>query len=151
MHDEPEDAPIEEKLDDHRACMRVVAEVERCLHEPPDREGRWSGRMLEALNKLRGTLAAHFKVESGEPLFRTIPTAHPRFAGRLSRLESEHEGMLEELDQVVRQAEGSQSRIYEQRELNGRIQLLIAKIRRHEAEENEILIEAYWDEVGVGD
>jgi hypothetical protein len=31
------------------------------------------------------------------------------------------------------------------------LQLMVATIRRHEAEENEIVIQAHWDEVGVGD
>ena len=41
--------------------------------------------------------------------------------------------------------------IYQMRELNAQVQLLVATIRRHEAAENEIVIEAHWDEVGVGD
>ena len=36
-------------------------------------------------------------------------------------------------------------------EFRARVALLIATIRRHEAEENEIIMEAYWDELGAAD
>ncbi len=144
---------IDGTLDEHRACMRVVSEVEECLGCQPDRDGAWVGRLQNSLTKLSRTMRAHFEAEEQEPLFRDLPATQPQFAERLARLESEHRQMLEELDAVMAKANNllHKDRIYEQREVNGLVQLLIAKIRRHEAEENEILIEAHWDEVGVGD
>ena len=39
----------------------------------------------------------------------------------------------------------------ESRELRERVRVLIATLRRHEAQENEILWRAYWDDAGGGD
>jgi hypothetical protein len=139
-------------LGEHRGCMKVVAEVERCLDCQPDREGRWVSRLLESLPKLAQTLRTHFEVEQQGPLYRKLPINSPRFAHRLEQLEAEHVRILEVVDGAVARARELQSaEMYEIRELNAQVQLIVATIRRHEAEEDEILIQAHWDEVGVGD
>jgi hypothetical protein len=139
-------------LDDHRRCMGVVSEVEACLEQPIDRGGRWAAQLVDSLDRLSEALSAHFRMEEQEPLFVTMPSARPRFAQTLVRLKAEHEDMLQELEDVrARAAKLGTERLREQRTVNGQVQMLIAAIRRHEAEENEILIHAYWDETGVGD
>jgi hypothetical protein len=60
--------------------------------------------------------------------------------------------MLERMDDVLHKAEALENtEIFELRELNGRVQLLLAQIRRHEAAEDELVIRAHCEEVGVGD
>jgi hypothetical protein len=143
---------VDETLEEHRGCMEVVGRVERCLDQQPDREGRWIERLAETLPLLASTLRAHFRVEQEGPLFRKLPFQYPRFAHRLEQLEAEHVRILETTDGVVARVRGlGEAQMYEMRELNAQIQMLIATIRRHEAEENEIVIQAHWDEVGVGD
>jgi hypothetical protein len=143
---------VDETLEQHRGCMRVVAEVEQCVDQQPDREGAWLGRLAECLPRLASTLRAHFQVEQQGPLYRTLPVSFPRFAHRLEQLEAEHIRILEAVDSIVARArDSSDHRVHELRELNAQVQLVIATIRRHEAEENEIVIQAHWDEVGVGD
>jgi hypothetical protein len=150
----PEAGPdtVNELLGEHRGCMAVVAEVERCLDCQPDREGHWVSRLLESLPRLATTLRAHFEEEQQGPLYRKLPISFPRFAHRLEQLEAEHVRILEVVDGAVARARKLRSaEMYEIRELNAQIQLIVATIRRHEAEEDEILIQAHWDEVGVGD
>jgi hypothetical protein len=143
---------VEETLQEHRGCMAVVSEVEGCLDQQPDRDGKWLARLCETLPRLASTLRAHFRVEQEGPLYSKLPLSFPRFAHRLEQLEAEHVRILETVDSVVaRTHELQDAQVYEMRELNGQVQLLIATIRRHEAEENEIVIQAHWDEVGVGD
>jgi len=150
--DPPERAALDATLDDHRQCMQVVADVEACLEEHPDREGQWIGRLLPRLEALHGTLRAHFREEEQAALYREVPERFPRFAERLERLAGEHADILERADALVRRA-GSldSSRIHELREFNAGVQLLIAGIRRHEAEENEVVLSAHWQEFGEGD
>lgn len=143
---------VEETLDEHRQCMKVVSDVERCLDRQPDREGRWLLRLRDALPRLASTLREHFRAEEEGPLYRALPVSFPRFALRLEKLEAEHVRILETVDSVTARAGTlSDPEMYEMRELNAQVQLIVATIRRHEAEENEIVIEAHWDEVGVGD
>jgi len=142
----------DELLVEHRGCMEVVIEVERCLDCQPDREGRWVSRLLECLPRLATTLRTHFDVEQQGPLYRKLPISFPRFADRLEHLEAEHVRILEVVDRALARARDLRTaEMYEIRELNAQIQLLVATIRRHEAEEDEIILQAHWDEVGVGD
>ena len=142
----------EETLAQHHDAMEVVTDVERCLDRHPDLEGDWIARIGEELPRLAETLRCHFAKEQEGPLFRQLPLSHPRFADRLHRLEDEHARILRSIEDVTRKAQQLQDPPpYEIRELNAAVQLLVATIRRHEAEENEIIFSAHWDEVGVGD
>jgi len=143
---------VEETLAEHRDAMEVVSSVEGCLDRHPDLEGGWIGRIRDELPRLSDTLRAHFAVEQEGPLYRQLPVSHPRFADRLARLEAEHARILSSIEEVTRQAEELRDpQMYEVREFNAAVQLLVATIRRHEAEENEIILSAHWDEVGAGD
>lgn len=143
---------VDEALGEHRECMRVVGELEDCLDRHPDRGGRWVSELLGVLPRLESALGEHFEAEQGGALFRKVPLTHPQFAERLGRLETEHPAILERiraLSEKARKVDGQ--KLYEVRELNAQAQLLVATIRRHEAEETEVLIGAHWQEIGAGD
>lgn len=148
----PEDSSLEAILDEHRDCMQIVAEVEACLDEHPDREGEWMGRMLPKLKALAGKLRSHFREEEQASLYREVPERFPRFADRLQRLASEHSQILARATDLVGRAGAlDHTRIHELREFNAGVQMLVASLRRHEAEENEVILSAHWREFGEGD
>ena len=146
---------LETTLDEHHGCMQVVADVEACLDRHPDTEGRWLAELADKLPRLTGTLREHFTSEEQGPMFRKLPISHPRLAQRLDRLEAEHQRILDDADEVttrVRELKGGpQAAIYDLHEINARVRLLVARIQRHEAQENELVLEAHWTEVGTGD
>jgi len=140
---------LESLLDEHRECMQVVAEVETCLDEAPDREGRWLGRLLPKLETLTERLRTHFVEEEQASLYRDVPERYPRYADRLKRLASEHGEIVERATDLVRRAGAlDPTRIHQLREFNAGVQMLVASIRRHEAEENEVVLGAHWQEFG---
>lgn len=146
------DDVVQDTLEEHKHCMEVVAEIEACLDRQPDREGVWLSALLLKLPKLSETLRGHFSAEEKGPLFEKIPFSHPQFASTLQDLKDEHGRITSTVDAIIRKAGQLQdAEIFELRELNAQIQLLIATIRRHEAAENEVVVQAHWDEVGVGD
>ena len=143
---------LEGTLDEHRDLVQIVAEVESCLDRPPDREGHWIDGLVETLPTLVDTLRCHFSAEQQGALYCEVPVRFPRFADRLEKLAGEHEEILKAADDVIARSKTvGRAHIYEQRELNARVQLLISTIRRHEAEETEIILSAHWDEMGTGD
>jgi hypothetical protein len=143
---------IQDTLDDHRECMQIVSEIEACLDRQPDDSGRWVGRLLEHLPELARTMREHFVDEERGALFTELPLRRPRIADRLEALKDEHPRMLSEVEKIIEIAGGlKEAEIYELRELNARIQLFVARLRRHEAAENELVYEVYWDDVGTGD
>lgn len=152
MSDELTRHHVDEALDDHRRCMQAVLELERCLDRQPDRGGKWLDEVRGCLPRLASTLREHFTDEEAGPLFSRVPVRHPRLAPRLKSLRDEHERMGEACDRVLARLDDLRDpEVYQLREFNAQLQLLVATIRRHEAEENEILLEAMCDEVGVGD
>jgi hypothetical protein len=143
---------VDQTREEHRSCMQLVAEVEQVLDRRPDDPESWLTDLKDRLAHLREELKEHFEVESAGPMFRALPISHPRLALRLSQLESEHPLMLENLDDLLAKARAlKQPEVFQLRELNGLTQWFAARIRRHEAAEYELVIEAHWDDVGTGD
>jgi hypothetical protein len=144
---------VDDTLDEHRSCMRIVADLETYLEQPADRAGDWAEGLGKRIARLAGTLRSHFEAEQRGPLFRQLPLTHPRLASRLTRLEKEHDEILTDAESTLAKAEGLRdgAESYQLHELNARVQLLIAKIQRHESEENELVLEAHWNELGMGD
>ena len=104
MSDRPEDKFVDETLDEHSGCMKLVSEVEECLDRRPNDPPSWVSELREKLMRLDGALARHFEGEEAGPIFRSLPTRHPRLAQPLAALEAEHAVMLEELRAVLDRA-----------------------------------------------
>ena len=142
----------ESALARQRQLLHAVTDLEDCLDRPPETSGEWLGELQRCLPRLVRSLRDHFREEEAGYLHRELPLQFPRFADRLRHLAAEHAGILTSADAACEQCGELQSaEMHQLRELNGRVQLLVATIRRHEAEENEILFSAHWDEVGAGD
>ena len=146
---------VDQTIGAHRECMRVVSSLEACLNQSQEDQGSWLGGLCEKLPLLGSTLRAHFQHEQEGYLYRELPLDFPHFAARLERLESEHRRILEAVqDATERSSELNQAETcetHEVRQLHDRVQLLVANIRRHEAEENEILLSAHWRDIGAVD
>ncbi len=143
---------FERALEEHRECMRRVAELESCLGERADSELRSLGELRGCLAAVSETFRAHFASEQQGPLFREFPATFPQFSFRLGKLATEHATLLAEaaeLEARVEQLREAHAR--EMRSIEARVRLLVARLRRHEAEEDEILLSAYWDDAGLGD
>ena len=143
---------VEETRDEHAGCLKLLTELEACLDRPAGESERWLSELRAKLGELDTAMRRHFEGEEAGPVFRELPQRHPRLAAPLGKLEAEHREMLEQMESVQRKADALDVPTdYELRELNARVQLLVARIRRHEAAENELVIQAHWDEIGVGD
>jgi hypothetical protein len=150
--DKDESTSIRSAVDEHEGCMQGVVAIEHCLDREPDLEGRWLAELTAKLSEVRQQLADHFEIEEQGPLYRELPIRYPHLADSIERLLKEHPMMLEQTGAAIAHAERLQSpELYELRELSARTQLLVARIRRHEAEENEMAFSAMWDEMGTGD
>jgi iron-sulfur cluster repair protein YtfE (RIC family) len=142
----------EQTLEEHGSCMKLVAEVESCLDSRPDDVRGWLADLRRALSSLKDAMQQHMKDEEAGPIFRRLPERYPRLAAPLERLESEHPELQRNIGEVLKCAQALDNpELFDLRELNARVQLFVARLRRHEAAENEIVLEAYWDDFGGGD
>lgn len=131
-------ASIDEVLDQHRTVRRLVDEL-RCSSD--------LRQVMSALDGLRAFLADHFRVEA-EPqgFYDTILQSAPWFEGRANRLVADHAAIEAEIEAVREQArallEGPVSQVF------ARVDALGRRIGDHEADENQLLSDALYEEVG---
>jgi hypothetical protein len=82
-------------------------------------------------------------------VFENLLSDHPRFGPQISKLVAEHPRIIQLFTAAANHAAPSGSP--EQREngaLVSHVQLALATLKRHEAEENEMIMNAYWDDLG---
>ena len=145
-----EESPVQSTLDDHVECMETVARVEACLEGRPDQA--WLARLRDELPTMIETLCCHFSQEAEGSLYQEVPVRYPRFSARLRVLLDEHADIVRRAKKTAEQADQlADAEPYQLQEFAARVHLLVAKIRRHEAEENEVVLSAHWQEFGTGD
>ncbi|NIP64333.1 MAG: hypothetical protein GTN96_07355 [Gammaproteobacteria bacterium] len=126
--------------------------LEECLDRRPEDAGRWIGGLMQHLPGLARTMREHFEAEEEGALFTDLPKRNPMVHERLRVLREEHPKLQREVERIIEIIGGMrEAELYELREINARVQLFIARLRRHEATENELIFEAYWDDYGTGD
>jgi hemerythrin-like domain-containing protein len=141
-----------ELLEEHREAKRLVRALEETLDRPSDEREEWAVDVAAAVEALLANLRPHFKSEETGCLYREVPVDVPHLADRCCALASEHDELMRGFEAAIEStrdlASGGGGA---PRAIEGRLRRLIATLRRHEAEENEILIAAYWDDLGAGD
>lgn len=130
-------------LDEHSAFLHMLDDLLLLARKPAEDEAVWRAELARQVEELRDALAVHFASEELGPLFTQIPQEMPHWAPRIGRLGSEHSAVIHRLSALALRA-GSLSRA----DLAGETLRLVALIRRHEAEETEILAHALWDDLG---
>ena len=139
-------------LGQHKSCLEALRDFEATLDRTPEPDGAWVRALAAKLPMLAEVLREHFEDEEQGPLFRSLPEEFPQLSGRLARLQREHVQILEQIASLTRATSRLvEAEVYDLRELAAKLQLLAARVRRHEAEEDEALLSAYWDEAGCGD
>ncbi|MCG8460377.1 MAG: hemerythrin domain-containing protein, partial [Holophagales bacterium] len=138
----------------HHGVMESVVALEEVLGRSLEPHRDWLEALGHSLDDLIGVLREHFDEESAGELYGELLERFPRYAHRLEQLAAEHEEILQRAEALLESTaalDRDDLQVYRLRELNAQGQLLAAILRRHEAEENEIVMRAYWNEVGTGD
>jgi molybdopterin converting factor small subunit len=100
------------------------------------------GALGATLRELVALLGEHFKEEeAADGLYDTVTKIAPRYSGRVKLLAQEHAALLASAEAAERRAS----------ETSEEISSLIAKLRRHEEMETELLNEAVLSDLGGGD
>lgn len=119
---------------DHREVLGLLKELE--LHSKPD-------GIREIAAELAVLLERHFPDEEGPfGVFEQIEGARPDLQRRVSRLRGQHR----DIEALVASVRGDD----DARALTDRDRLS-ALLREHEADETELLSEAIYEDLGVGD
>ena len=129
---------IDRILREHGEMVRYIHELEVWLDVDPSDLDTWASTLHERMDKVTTRLRSHFTREENGALHQEIPATMPRFAETLTRLLDEHRILDEDMAYILEAAAGGMDRDKAYK-LARRARLFIARLRRHESEENEIL------------
>lgn len=110
--------------------------------------------LIDKLSQLRDQLALHFSLEEAYGYFDDPVDVAPQLSRQAERLRSEHKSLYLELCDVVERAE----RMFYDDEhaalalwMGPEFVRFDVRLRRHEECENELILDAYDGDIGVGD
>ncbi len=118
---------------------------ERCYVRPRD--------LAELFAQLRDQLATHFSLEEALGYLEDVIVTSPRYCERAFHLRAEHETLYLQIaelaDEAYRVVRSGNS--VELPMLLHAFREFCAKLKRHELAEDELILDALYDELGVGD
>ena len=134
-------------LSEHKDLRGVLQALEQHLEQPADSD-RWLEHLREALSGLVDLCSDHFAVEEETGLHVELREQSPRLAFRLEKLVSEHDGILDTLRKLVTDLPAKAVGPNEANPCKDRVQRALETVRSHERAESEIMMDAYWDDLG---
>lgn len=139
-------------LEEHRTLTTRVSQLDDLAAQGAKRGPGWSLELNKLTLDVLEHLKMHFSGDAEGNLFAEISMSCPHFSGRLASLAAEHSKILESFRQVAERAGSHEAGDGEaERRLCLQAQAAVATLRRHEAEENEIIMRAYWEDLGAPD
>jgi hypothetical protein len=150
--DDTTSAVHESVLREHRELMTLVTELAERAAAPTDEPARWTDRVGELLGQLRPVLSRHFHAEEEGPFAREFPAKFPHLANRLDELMKEHLALLRQVDGLLDAAtaapKGDGTGGAEPAAVISGIRDFVEAIRLHETAENELLQDAFLEDIG---
>jgi hypothetical protein len=144
---------LQEIKQDNIELQQLLEELcERLLRQRP-RLGD-ARDLVEKLNCLRDQLAIHFSLEEAFGYFENAVTIAPRLSERADDLRSQHDLFFQDICAICEQAE---QLLYHEasprtlRQVAARYSDFHDALAQHEARETELIMEAFDDDIGVGD
>ena len=111
--------------------------------------------MVDTLSRLRDQLAMHFALEEAFGYFDDAVDVAPRLSARAEDLRQEHEQFFLEMCEIVERAERllyrEASPQKTRAEIAQRFSAFYSALNEHEAREQDLILEALDEDIGVGD
>lgn len=137
-------------LEEHQRVIEVVTRLEEWVAPSVSRDAAWPIELGRRTAEVVEQLKLHFSGEAESSMFRELATTAPHLIGKLTALSTEHSKILSNFREVAESIGDAQEPARMNR-LGALAQKAIATLRRHEAEENEIILQAIWEDLGAGD
>lgn len=137
---------------EHDDLLVAMHHLEAALASPaPGREEGWANRVASALPRVCELLRTHVEsAEEGDGLCAELLSARPELGYRIEQLRTEHARLLDQaaaLGSVVQK--GAESAGFA--DVRQEAASLLAAIRRHHANEVDLIYECFCTDIGVGD
>jgi hypothetical protein len=146
---------LQEIKEDNRQ-LRDLFQQTLALLSHPRRQRIPPRQIVNDLTLLRDQLAMHFTLEDAFGYFEDAIAEAPRLSDRAKQLHAEHEGLFREICELVEYAETvlyreRPSGYSQQTDLAVTFYQFHARFQEHETRENELILDAFDDDIGVGD
>ncbi len=110
--------------------------------------------LAELMSRLRDQLATHFSLEEFFGYFDDAIDTAPRLSAEADNLRCQHETLYLSISQLAEDAECLLYAPVPDNALPGlarRFQVFYAELMKHEESENELIMRAFYEDIGVGD
>lgn len=138
-------------LSEHQHIRRLVDALELSLEKRSNGGRAWLDELGPALSELTKGLASHFKGEEAE-FFADVSKRIPRHAPVVERLAQQHQGLTREFETVAKRAatiDADKTQAVD--EFVAALTAVLKQLRTHEEQENELMLVAYWQDLGEAD
>jgi hemerythrin len=109
----------------------------------------WRLEFIWQLRDFKNRLLKHFDLEEEGGFMEEVLSVAPHTERKVKVLKEEHEQFVVELDEILTAIKGMQEKNNEELDsIRNRLTELISALRQHEAEENQLMQTAYFQEYG---
>jgi len=131
---------------EHDALRELLGKVHRTLTKRRESVANVS----EMLQSLHRHVRTHFDEEEQGGFFEEIVSQAPRLSTRAETIQGEHARLNNDLLELIVCADDAKSEDWWQN-LEAKFHEFSKELMRHESKENELLLEAYSDDIGAAD
>lgn len=142
---------------DHEAYEKIKHEHEHLREVLKDVRDAFAGgqasidRLPNALEALRNELDEHFALEESTGYFSAEIDVAPRLASQAESLLEQHQHFRDRLEELIRRCRESTDLQAEAEQLQAAVDEFTWNLLRHEAEENDLIQQAYTEDIGSKD
>ena len=136
-------------LAEHKQLAQDVAAVDDWANADTPRASGWGQEMSRRSATAVEHLRKHFGGEAEAELFEDFLEHSPHLVDKLKALSSEHAVIINELREVAEKSKAATGKDAER--VAKKARAAVALLRRHEAEENELILRNAYEEFGGGD
>lgn len=138
----------------NQELWHLLAETKRVFVHPAASH-RDLTQLVEIVSELRDQLALHFALEEAYGYFDDPLYVAPHLGEKADALRKEHRSLYLEICALAEDVEalhfGSGRRPARQRDIAIRFEAFHKRLQEHESREGELILQAYDDDLGVGD
>jgi hemerythrin-like domain-containing protein len=140
--------------DEHARLEQIIQEIRDELNRPIDSNGfgDWKLGFVWKIRDFQNELTKHFDLEEDGGFMEDVISRAPRFAPQIKTLEEEHIDAVKRLDDItarLKQLSAFDAQAWS--EVSDEIMALFDSLEEHEAAERDLILEVYFQDIGVGD
>jgi iron-sulfur cluster repair protein YtfE (RIC family) len=140
------------KEDHHRLESIITQLTTEITRVPPAAFDGWKLSLLRKLRDFQNELRKHFDLEEHGGFMEEVISHAPRYVSRVEALVSEHEEVCESLDAILTDLKAATSpAMWREARIAPRLTEMFETLKEHESEENSLIQDTYFQDLGVGD